>query len=79
MFFLVSGLFPSHWAAAATPWQLAQLCAAVTVGGICFFLVLGLLWLLESRPEGPELQLVRLVHSRTGLLGFLLPEDSYRG
>ena len=79
MFLLVNGMFPTHWAAEPMPWQLAQLFAAVAVGGICFFLVLGFLWLLESRPEGPELQLVRLVHARTGLLRFLLPGDSPRG
>lgn len=79
MFLLVNGVFPTHWASEPMPWQLAQLFAAVAAGGICFFLVLGLLWLLESRPEGPELQLVKLVHARTGLLSFLLPGGSPRG
>lgn len=79
MFLLISWLFPAHWAEAAVPWQLAQFFGAVAVGGGCFFAVLGLLWLLESRPEGPELHLLRLVHSRTGLFGFLLPREGPRG
>lgn len=79
MFLVISWLFPEHWHEAPIFGQLAQLFAAVAIGGVCYFVVLGSLWLLESRPEGPELQLLRLVHSRTGLLGFLLRGEGPRG
>ncbi len=78
MYTLVSVLFPTHSAESSPLWQVCQLLAAVAVGAACFVVVQGLLWLLEARPDGPELQFVRLVHSRTGLFGFILPSDTPR-
>jgi len=76
MFLVVNALFPEHFVDAAFYQQLAQLLGAVLTGAVVFVLILGVLWLLESRPEGPELHLLRLVHRRTGLLGFLLPQEA---
>ena len=75
MFVLLQVLFPQQWA--ESPWfhQILQLAAAVISGAICYFLVLVLLWLLASRPDGPELKVLRIVHNRSGLGGFLLPKQ----
>lgn len=73
MLILLQTLFPRHWEESTLLVQLLQLAAAVFSGAICYSLVLGLLWVLASRPEGPELKLLRLVYQRSGLCGFLLP------
>jgi lipopolysaccharide exporter len=72
---LVQALFPHHWAESSLLMQILQLTGAVIAGAICYGLVLGLLWILVSKPEGPELKLLRLMHSRTGFGGFLLPGE----
>ena len=74
MFVLIQILFPQRWAESPWLYQVLQLMAAVTLGAICYVLVLGLLWLLASRPDGPELKILRIVHNRSGLGGFLLPK-----
>jgi O-antigen/teichoic acid export membrane protein len=73
MLTLLHVLFPRHLAEAGLLIQVLQLIGAVVAGAVCYCLVLGLLWLLASRPEGPELKLLRLVHQRSGFCGFLLP------
>ena len=74
MYALVQTLFPQQWA--ESPWlhQALQLAAAVISGAVCYILILGLLWLLASRPNGPELKLLRIIHNRSGFVGFLLPK-----
>jgi len=78
MFAVVQSLFPLHWADSSISVQILQLTVAVAVGVFCYCLVLSLLWLLAARPEGPELKMLRLVHNRCGLGGFLLPKESQR-
>ncbi|MFA5494884.1 MAG: lipopolysaccharide biosynthesis protein [Porticoccaceae bacterium] len=73
MCLLVKLLFPRYWVDSTMALQILQLAAAVLTGAICYCLVLAGLWLLESRPDGPELKVLRLAHNRTGLFGFLLP------
>jgi O-antigen/teichoic acid export membrane protein len=73
MLVMLQALFPRHWAERGLSSQVLQLTGAVFSGALCYCLVLGLLWLLVSRPEGPELKLLRLVHNRSGFGGFLLP------
>lgn len=74
MLVLVHLLFPRHLTESGILIQILQLAGAVVSGAICYGLVLVLLWLLASRPEGPELTTLRLVHSRSGYGGFLLPK-----
>lgn len=74
MYVLVQTLFPQHRAESGMLLQILQLAGAVISGAICYTFVLGLLWLLASRPDGPELKVLRIVHNRSGFGGFLLPE-----
>ena len=74
MLVLVQTLFPQHRAESGLLTQVLQLMAAVFTGAICYIFALGLLWLLASRPDGPELKILRIVHGRSGYGGFLLPE-----
>jgi O-antigen/teichoic acid export membrane protein len=73
MLIMLQALFPRHWVESGVLIQVLQLTGAVVSGAICYCLVLGSLWLLVSRPEGPELTLLRLIHNRSGFGGFLLP------
>lgn len=73
MLMLMHWLFPRHWQESSVALQVLQLIAAVVSGALCYCLLLVLLWWLQSRPEGPELKVLRLLHYRTGFLGILLP------
>lgn len=73
MLALLLTLFPRQWEESTLLMQLLQLAGAILVGALCYCLVLGLLWALASRPEGPELKLIRLLYQRSGFGGFLLP------
>lgn len=73
MYILVQTLFPQHWAESALIIQIAQLLGAIVTGALSYIFVIALLWLLASRPEGPELKVLRLIHQRSGFGGFLLP------
>jgi len=75
MLVVLQTLFPRHWAESSVAVQALQLAGAVFSGALCYCLVLGVLWLLASRPEGPELKILRLVHQRSGFGGFLLPGE----
>lgn len=79
MLIILKMLFPLHWAQSPISLQILQLIAATLTGAISYSLVLGILWFFESRPEGPELNLLRLLHNRTGLFVFLIPERSRGG
>ncbi len=74
MLMVVSLLFPRHWIHDGIAVQILQLAGAVVLGALCYCIALTLLWLLASRPEGPELKMLRVVHQRCGFCGFLLPE-----
>lgn len=67
-------IFPEHWSEASVPMQVVQLFAAIVLGAVCYTSVLLSLWMLESRPEGPESHFLKLVWEKTGMLGFLLPK-----
>lgn len=79
MLIILELLFPHHWSQSSIPIQILQLLSAIFTGAASYSLTLGLLWFLESRPDGPELNLLRLLHNRTGLFVFLLPERSRGG
>lgn len=70
-------LFPAPWLGVSMFMQLLQLLTATAVGALCYMIALLLLWSLESRPAGPELNFLRLLQSRTGMVGWLLPEDRH--
>lgn len=70
----IGTLFPEHWSEASVPMQVVQLFAAIVLGAGCYTGVLLSLWMLESRPEGPESHFLKLVWEKTGMLGFLLPK-----
>lgn len=74
MYALVQALFTHHWADSGLLLQVFQLMGAVVSGTVCYTLALGLLWLLASRPDGPELKVLRVIYNRSGFGGFLLPE-----
>ena len=76
MFMVIQLLFPVHWADSSFIVQLVQLILSVICGASVYILVLGLLWLLESRPEGPETNLLRIIDKRVGFVGFLLPRKN---
>lgn len=68
----ISLLFPEHWAEEHVTMQVIQMLAAVCLGAFCFTGVLLMLWMLESRPEGPESHFLTILWEKTGLFGFLL-------
>lgn len=74
MLMLIQALFPRHLAESSIVIQILQLAGAIISGASCYVLVLVTLWIMASRPQGPELTTLRLVHSRTGFGGFLLPK-----
>ncbi|MFA5631086.1 MAG: lipopolysaccharide biosynthesis protein [Porticoccaceae bacterium] len=75
MLVVVLFLFPRHWGDEALVVQFLQLTGAVVAGAFCYGIALAALWLLASRPEGPELNVLRLVHQRCGFCGFLLLKE----
>lgn len=79
MYAVVTLLFPEHWVNSPIVVQILQLTGAIVTGALCYVAVLGLLWFLASRPDGPELKVLRIAHQRTGLGGFLLPQEKNRG
>lgn len=73
MVFALQNWFPVHLAQSSLPAQLGQLAGAVVTGVAVYILVVNLLWCIQGRPESAELKIWRLLHSRTGLGGFMLP------
>jgi hypothetical protein len=73
MWLVVSYLFPVYWAEKDFVLRLAQLFLAILTGGSCYVLMILILWAIQSRPEGPELHILRLLNRRTGLFTFLIP------
>lgn len=74
---LVTYLFSGPLPVTSITMNVMQLFAAITVGACTYVTVLLMLWFFESRPAGPELSVLNVLQSKTGLVGLLIPENRH--